>query len=202
MRLILGSASPRRADLLRAAGYAFDTMSVDADESTRAGEPPAEYVRRVAMAKSAMALSVVSGFSQTSDGAPEGGPYKEKVILAADTAVVVDNEILGKPSDDRDSERMLRLLSGRAHEVLTGISLRQEGRELGRVITTTVWFRVLSDADISWYVRSGEGRGKAGAYAIQGRASRFVPRIEGSYANVVGLPVADMDQLLQQLRST
>jgi septum formation protein len=145
-------------------------------------------------------LSVVSGESRTSEGPPDGHDREGVAILAADTTVVVDHEILAKPLDDRDAERMLRLLSGRAHEVLTGISLRGGGRELGGVISTVVWFRVLSDADIAWYVESGEGRDKAGGYAIQGLASRFIPRIEGSYTNVVGLPIGAVDELLQQLR--
>ena len=189
MRLILASASPRRADLLRAAGYSFETIVTDIDESPRAGETPAAYVRRLAMEKSAAA------------GPPEGGHYRDSVILAADTAVVVDGEILGKPRDDADAERMLRRLSGRFHEVMTGISLRGHERELGGVVRTTVEFTALSDAEILWYLMSGEGRDKAGAYAIQGLAARFIPRIDGSYSNVVGLPIAAVDELLRRLAS-
>ena len=196
MRLILASASPRRAELLRTAGYSFATVTVDVDERVRPGEAAEAYVRRLAIEKSAHAHGVVSGFSRTSPGPPEGGHY---VILAADTAVVVDGDILGKPVDNGDARRMLRRLSGRDHEVMTGISLRAGDLELGAVETTRVEFVRLSSDDVEWYVRSGEGRDKAGAYAIQGLASRFIPRIDGSYTNVVGLPVARVAGLLDEL---
>jgi nucleoside triphosphate pyrophosphatase len=195
MRLVLASASPRRAELLRAAGFTFDTVVVDVDESVRSGEKPADYVRRLAMEKSAAALTVVaSGFSRTTDSPPGGGLH---IVLGADTAVVVDGEILGKPRDDRDARAMLERLSGRPHDVLTGISLRCTAGELGGVERTAVWFAPLSAEDVAWYLSSGEGRDKAGAYAIQGLASRFVSRIDGSYANVVGLPVAKVAELLR-----
>jgi septum formation protein len=136
-----------------------------------------------------------------SNGPAEAGHYVRTVVLGADTAVVVDGKILGKPRDDRDAASMLRQLSGRTHEVLTGISLRDAGRQAGRVVTTTVEFSALTDADIEWYVRSGEGRDKAGAYAIQGLASRFIPRIQGSYSNVVGLPMAAVHELVAEIAS-
>jgi septum formation protein len=182
VRLILASASPRRAELLRAAGYVFDIVAVDIDERVHAGEGPEEYVRRLAMQKSARA---------------SGGP--SDVVLAADTAVVVDGEILGKPADDEDSRRMLELLSGREHQVLTGLSLRNGGIELSGVDSTSVWFSRLSRPDINWYVASGEGRDKAGGYAIQGLASRLIPRISGSYSNVVGLPIHLVTQLMTEI---
>lgn len=125
---------------------------------------------------------------------------EDVVVLGADTAVVLDGEILGKPRDDEDAAAMLRRLSGKPHEVLTGISLRQGAYEVGRVETTIVHFTVLPEADVLWYVASGEGRDKAGAYAIQGLASRFIPRIEGSHSNVVGLPVACVAELLTEIR--
>ena len=202
MRLILASASPRRAELLRSAGYTFDVVVADVDESIHQGESPSNYVRRLAAEKSAAArILVVSGFSRTNDGPPESGHYRnaDSIILGADTTVVVDDEILGKPRDDEEGRQMLRRLSGKTHQVLTGISLRQGAYEVGRVETTTVTFRPLTDEDISWYVASGEGRDKAGGYAIQGLASRFIPSIAGSYANVVGLPVACLDELLRSL---
>ena len=121
------------------------------------------------------------------------------IVLGADTTVVVDAEILAKPVDDEDAARMLRRLAGRTHEVMTGISLRRGAFELGRVETTRVEFAALSDADVAWYVATGEGRDKAGAYAIQGLASRFIPRIHGSYSNVVGLPVAAVFELLTEI---
>ena len=198
MRLILASASPRRAELLRAAGFEFEIVPTDVDESVRGGESPSQYVRRLAAEKSA---HVASGISRTLDGPPEGG-YYDRVILGADTTVVVDGAILGKPIDDREAAAMLARLSGRVHEVLTGISLRQGAYELGRVETTRVEFARLSGADIAWYVDSGEGRDKAGAYAIQGLASRFIPRISGSYSNVVGLPVAAVFELLTEISGT
>jgi septum formation protein len=197
MRLILASASRRRAELLRAAGYEFEAIAVDVDETVREGESPAAYVRRLAADKS----SVASGFSRTTHGPPEGGRHVQDghdppIILAADTAVVVDGDILGKPRSDRDAAAMLRRLSGRRHEVLTGVSLRRGASEVGRVETTAVQFALLTDDDIAWYVATGEGRDKAGAYAIQGLAARFIPRIEGSYSNVVGLPLACVHELL------
>jgi septum formation protein len=236
--LILASASPRRAELLRAAGFEFEIVATDVDESTRAGESPQVYVRRLAADKSAAALAayVVSGFpavlrgagSRTDDGAgygpPEGPPKggrhardvdardvdagdmdaleEDAIVLGADTAVVVDGDILGKPRDDADAAAMLRRLSGRRHDVMTGVSIRHGAYEVGRVETTSVVFTALSDEDVAWYVASGEGRDKAGAYAIQGLASRFIPRIDGSYSNVVGLPVACVTELLTEISST
>jgi septum formation protein len=187
MRLILASASPRRAELLRAAGFDFEVRPVDVDETVRSGETPQEYVRRLAMEKSARGLEVIG--------------TDEIVVLGADTAVVIDAEILGKPRDGHHAAEMLRRLSGRRHEVLTGVSLRAGATETGCVERTTVEFSRLSDADVAWYVAGGEGRDKAGGYAIQGLASRFIPRIEGSYSNVVGLPVAAVRELLSQIAS-
>jgi len=204
MRLILASASRRRAELLRAAGYEFEAIAVDVDETVRDGESPAAYVRRLAADKSFVASgasSVASGFSRTTHGPPEGGRpgqdgHDPPILLGADTVVVVDGDILGKPRSDRDAAAMLRRLSGRRHEVLTGVSLRRGACEVGRVETTAVQFALLTDNDVAWYVATGEGRDKAGAYAIQGLAARFIPRIEGSYSNVVGLPLACVHELL------
>lgn len=185
VRLILASASPRRAELLRAAGFDFDVVAANVDESIRRDEPPSAYVRRLAADKSAAVVA-----------------RQDVLILAADTAVVVDGDILGKPRDDEEAAAMLRRLSGRRHEVLTGISLRQNSHEVGRVETTAVFFSPLSEDDVTWYVASGEGRDKAGAYAIQGLASRFIRRIEGSYSNVVGLPVATVFELITEISGT
>jgi septum formation protein len=146
-------------------------------------------VRRLAAEKSARALAD-----------PRSHPeLQDVVVIGADTTVVVDDEILGKPRDDDDAAAILGRLSGRPHEVMTGLSLRSRALELGRVETTTVYFSPLDPEEVEWYVRSGEGRDKAGAYAIQGLASRFVRRIEGSYANVVGLPVGTVNDLLKEL---
>ena len=181
MRLILASASPRRAELLRAAGYEFEIIVADVDERARDGETPDIYVRRLAAEKSAAVQAA------------------DAIILGADTTVVVDGEILGKPRDDDEAAAMLRRLAGRRHDVLTGVSVRYGAHEVGRVESKAVWFSALTKEDIAWYLASGEGRDKAGAYAIQGLASRFIPRIEGSYANVVGLPVAVVAELLRSV---
>ena len=186
MRLILASGSPRRAELLRAAGYDFEVVIATVDESIRPGESPAMYVRRLAADKSAAAQA-------------DATTGLEVVILGADTAVVVEGEILGKPGDDGESAAMLRRLSGKRHEVLTGVSVRRGPLEVGGVETTAVEFRALSEGEVAWYIASGEGGDKAGAYAIQGLASRLIPRILGSYANVVGLPIACVAELLKEI---
>jgi len=181
--LILASASPRRAELLRAAGIPFRVQPVDVNEDPRPGEPPDSYVERVAVDK---ARALVCRDSDT-------------LILAADTTVVAGGSILGKPGDDADAVRMLGMLSGCDHEVLTGIALRRGPDMLTHVERTRVRFLQINPEEIAWYVASGEPRGKAGAYAIQGLASRFVEHINGSYSNVVGLPVAEVYQLLCRL---
>ena len=180
-RIILASASPRRAELLRAAGIDFDVRPADIDEAIRPGEAPGDYVSRLAEAK-ARAVHERDG---------------NQTVLAADTAVVVDGQILAKPMDEADAKRMLRMIGGRTHEVLTAVSIFHPGEIVDtRMDTTTVEFAELSDADIEWYVSSGEPMDKAGAYAVQGLASRFVTRVEGSYSNVVGLPIALVYQIL------
>jgi septum formation protein len=180
-RIVLASASPRRAELLRAAGIDFDVHPANVDETLAAGEPPSEYVSRLAEAKARLVYE----------------RDVRRIVLAADTAVVVDEHVLGKPQDDADAARMLRMLSGRSHQVLTAVSVFHPGQIVDtRIDTTTVEFASLSDVDIAWYVSSGEPMDKAGAYAIQGLASRFVTRIDGSYSNVVGLPVALVFQMV------
>ena len=179
-RLILASASPRRAELLTAAGFAFDVDPVDVDESRQPGEPPTTYVERVARLKA-------------SAGAAR---HPRRVIVGADTVVVLGNAVLGKPRDDRDARDMLGRLSGRSHDVMTAVAVASNGGVRTHVERTTVWFRALSSMDIDWYARSGEPMGKAGGYAIQGLAARFIPRIDGSYSNVVGLPLAALADLL------
>ena len=186
MRLILASASPRRAELLQAAGFAIEIVPVDVDESVRSGEQPPDYVLRLASEKAALAQQVAS--------ADPGA-----IILGADTAVVVEGEILGKPGDADEAAAMLQRLAGRVHDVLTGVSVRLGDTELTAVESTRVHFAPVSPDDLAWYVASGEGLDKAGAYAIQGLASRFIIRIEGSYSNVVGLPVAVVYALVRQL---
>jgi septum formation protein len=200
VRLVLASASPRRAELLRAAGFVFDTLAVDHDERVWPGESPDVYVRRLAMEKSAGAMALLAASPMATGTASPDNVRDQVVVLGADTTVVIDGEILGKPCDGLDAERMLRRLSGRRHDVMTGVSLRRGSTELGAVVTTAVVCSALTDDDVSWYVASGEGLDKAGGYAIQGLASRFMPRIEGSYSNVVGLPIACVVELLERLR--
>jgi septum formation protein len=176
VRLILASASPRRADLLREAGIDVEVQPADVNEDVEPGEAPEDYVRRVAEAKG-------REVSQASPG---------RYVLAADTAVVVEGQILGKPSSPDDSTWMLQMLSGRTHLVISGVCLMKDGRPVvgTEVEVTAVEFAELSPAEIAWYVASGESTDKAGGYGIQGLAARFVTRIAGSYSNVVGLPMA------------
>jgi len=196
MRLILASASPRRAELLTAAGFEFEVRVTNVDETPGVGEAPREYVVRVAKEKAMAAQGPARADGEGRLKPVPPGGHEHVVIIGADTTVVVDEEILGKPVDDDDARRMLRRLSGRAHEVLTGVSIRTGTDERSAVESTAVWFKSLTDQEIAWYVGSGEGRDKAGAYAIQGLGSRFIPRIDGSYSNVVGLPVATVHRLL------
>ena len=208
MRLVLASASPRRAELLRAAGFVFETCANDVDESARPGEPAAAYVRRLATEKSARAqerlaprLLPQARRSPHGKSGSIGTVSDSPIVIGADTAVVIDGDVLGKPRDTADARTMLGRLSGRRHEVMTGVSVRQGEIELGRVDVTVVSFAELTEADVEWYLASEEGLDKAGAYAIQGLASRFIPRIDGSYSNVVGLPIALVRELLGELAS-
>jgi nucleoside triphosphate pyrophosphatase len=185
VRLILASASPRRAELLAAAGFEFDVRPADVDETPLPGEDPMQYALRVARDKA----------SGVQTHCRESG----SVVLSADTVVVANGEILEKPRDFEDARRMLRLLSAGAHDVHTAVVVRRGPAERSAVVTTRVWFQPLDESEISWYVESGEPEGKAGAYAIQGRAARFIERIDGSWSNVVGLPVATVYRLLHEL---
>jgi septum formation protein len=182
--LVLASRSPRRADLLAAAGFEFRVEAADIDETPRPGEDAAQYALRLATAKAA-AVTV-------SDN---------DVVLAADTVVVLAGEIMGKPKHAADASRMLAALSGRRHDVITAICLRRAGGAISELSSTAVWFTSLNAREIQWYVDSGEPMDKAGAYGIQGLASRFIVRIEGEYTNVVGLPVAQVYRLLSLINS-
>jgi septum formation protein len=177
--LILASASPRRAELLRKAGLTFTVRHANIDETVHHGEDARSYVRRMAEAKASAIL---------------GHAGQGSVVLGADTVVVVDDRILGKPRHRADAREMLANLSGRCHLVLTGVCLAMlDGSQATLrtdVVQTTVEFVPLTDQELDWYVASGEPFDKAGGYAIQGLASRFITRIDGSYSNVVGLPVA------------
>jgi septum formation protein len=170
-------------DLLRAAGFEFEVRNVEVDESVMPGESPHSYVLRVAEMK-ALAVDL----------------HPREVILAADTTVALGEEILGKPADEEDARSMLEKLSNRRHEVFTGVCLRSEGNLTTQVACTGVWFDPLTKEEIDGYVRSGEPNDKAGAYAIQGLASKFISRIDGSYSNVVGLPVDLVYRMLREHR--
>jgi len=178
MPIVLASASPRRRELLAAAGIDVVVDAVDVDETRLAAEAPAAYVERVARLKAAAG----------------GAKHPGDLVIAADTAVVLGDEVLGKPADAADAARMLRRLSGRDHEVLTGVAVVRQGRAEAFVERTVVTFAPLSEADVDAYVATGEPLDKAGAYAIQGGAARFVTGIQGSYSNGVGLP---MERLIE-----
>ena len=181
-RLVLASASPRRLELLSAAGFEVAVDPANVDETRMGDETPASYVLRLARLK---AESVAAR-------------HPGQVVLGADTVVVVGGALLGKPRDADDASAMLRRLSGRAHHVMTGVAVVAHGQTHAEVETTTVWVSEVSPADVAWYAASGEPLDKAGGYAIQGLASRFIPRIEGSYSNVVGLPVATVFRLMRR----
>jgi len=174
-KIILASASPRRAEILRTVGWPFEVYPVDIDEARHPAESASSYVERLAKEKAQASVVRRPGVT----------------TIGADTIVVIDEEILEKPRDDDDARRMLRLLSGRWHEVLTGIALTNGAPSEIRVAheTTEVKFAAMSEDEIDWYVLSGEPLDKAGAYAIQGLGARFIERIRGDYFNVVGLPV-------------
>jgi septum formation protein len=173
MVLVLASQSPRRAEILRQAGIPFVVRAAQVNEDFLPGEKPEDYVRRLAEDK---VRAVPAGAEDT--------------VLGADTTVVIDGEMLAKPADAADARRMLERLSGRCHEVLTGICLRHGARLVRDWASTRVWFGPMTPEEIGRYVESGEPMDKAGGYAIQGLASKYIERIDGCYFNVVGLPVA------------
>ncbi|HXX20177.1 MAG TPA: Maf family protein [Candidatus Acidoferrum sp.] len=186
MKLILASASPRRAEILRNAGIPFEVRAVLFDEARRPSELRADYVRRVALGK---ARAAANEYSESGDC----------LFVGADTIVVAGDEILGKPSSEADARRMLRLLSGATHEVQTGVAVVRRPRAIEGVVDeiTRVTFAPLSDQEIESCIATGEPFDKAGAYAIQGIAGRYITRIEGCYFNVVGLPLAHLWSLLR-----
>ncbi len=182
--LILASSSPRRAELLSAAGIAFTVRAADVDESQQDGELPGDYVKRLAVAKASAIAKLENS---------------EALVLGADTTVVVGGEIIGKPRDTDDSARMLTLLSGGWHEVLTGVALILGDQTRVELVSTRVRFSELTPDEIAWYAASGEPDDKAGAYAIQGSGSMFVESIEGSYSNVVGLPIETVYRMAKEM---
>jgi nucleoside triphosphate pyrophosphatase len=191
--LILASASPRRRELLAQAGFTFEVRPAHIPEDPLPGEEPIAYVTRLAREK---AQAVFERLSKNS-GAANDLEQNSLMVLGADTTVTLDQQILGKPADVVEAAQMLRQLSGRSHRVITGVALvTAQGAEIAAEVTG-VRFLTLSDAEIDAYVATGEPMDKAGAYAIQGRAARWIPRIEGCYFNVVGLPLALVGALLE-----
>jgi septum formation protein len=183
--LVLASASPRRRELLAQLGVQFLVAAVDIDESSRPGETPRDLVLRLACGKAEAAL----------DQAPPG-----HWVLGADTVVAVGREILGKPADAAEAAAMLQRLSGRAHTVYSGLALARTGfGTRTAAVRTRVWMRGITSGEIARYLATGEPLGKAGAYAIQGRAAAFVRCLAGSYSNVVGLPLFELDAMLREL---
>jgi nucleoside triphosphate pyrophosphatase len=184
--LVLASTSPRRTTILRGAGFAFDPCAVAIDETRGPGEDAVTYVERLALAKAEAGAAL----------------HPSRPVLGADTVVVIEGEILGKPSDEDDARRMLRLLSGAWHEVLTGVALVRSGglEQRNQIVAhqlTKVKFAPMTAAEIEWYLATGEAMDKAGAYAIQGQAARFIEEISGDYLNIVGLPVRLLYKLLR-----
>jgi septum formation protein len=184
---ILASGSPRRRELLTQIGLTFDVETADIDETPQVGEDALAYVQRLAEHKAAAVFARHDNRARL-------------VVLGADTTVFCSGQILGKPIDEADAARMLRLLSGKTHQVMTGVALVTAGARVVGVEVTDVEMLALSEAQIAAYIASGEPMGKAGAYAIQGRAARFIPRIAGCYFNVVGLPLARVSLMLAGIR--
>jgi septum formation protein len=186
MKLILASASPRRAEILRDAGISFTVLSSAVDETPYAGETPQQMVQRLSAAKAELVAARAVG---------------PAILVAADTTVVLDGQLMGKPSSTEDARKMLELLSGRTHSVVTGVTLirlpEMDRRQF--IETTLVSFTPLSRDDVSRYLATEEPYDKAGSYAIQGHAGRYIPRIEGCYFNVVGLPLARLVENLREL---
>jgi len=205
--LVLASASPRRRELLTQAGFSFDVHPADIPEEPLPGEDPAAYVTRLALEKAQAVFAELSNNSGMGAPGPDSGtgesanpnsaPASNLVVLGADTTVTLDDQILGKPQDPADAARMLRLLSGRTHHVLTGVAVVTASHTEAAAEVTAVSFRTLTDEEIAAYILTGEPMDKAGAYAIQGRAARWIPRIEGCYFNVVGLPIARVCAMLE-----
>jgi septum formation protein len=191
--LVLASASPRRRELLTQAGYSFTVQPAHIPEDARQGEDPIAYVVRLAREKAEAVFRETGNSEQGTVNSGSG----ELVVLGADTTVTVDGQILGKPADAVDAARMLRMLAGRTHLVMTGVAVVTATRTEVAAEVTAVRFLSLSDAEIAEYIATGEPMDKAGAYAIQGRAAKWIPRIDGDYFNVVGLPLALVSTMLE-----
>jgi septum formation protein len=183
--LILASSSPRRRDLLTQAGLRFDILPANIDETRHANEPPTDYVQRLALEKAQTVHAL----------------HPSAIVLGADTTVVLEQEILNKPTDLADAERMLRTLSNRVHQVHTGIAIVTPTAQHTHIETTSVFFSPIPDADLTHYLSTADSLDKAGAYGIQGYAARWITRIEGDFFNVMGLPIAAVIRLLREAHS-
>jgi septum formation protein len=185
-KIYLASGSPRRRELLSQIKVDFEVLAVEIDETQRDNEEPAQYVQRVAVAKAQ------AGF--------ESLHHRQLApVLGADTSVIVDGKILGKPQNDDDAFAMLRLLSGRSHQVMTTVAVVTALDTHSLTSKSTVDFSILSDSDIVWYLSTKEGHDKAGSYAVQGQAAQFIDNINGSYSGIMGLPLREASMLLKQL---
>ena len=193
-RLVLASASPRRRELLAQAGFSFEVHPAHIPEDLLPAEDPIAYVVRLAREKADAVFAQLSATQPSSNGAAA------LQVLGADTTVTLDNHILGKPEDAADAARMLRMLSGRTHRVITGVAVVTSNTAEVAAEVTGVQFLTLSDEEIAEYIATGEPMDKAGAYAIQGRAARWIPRVQGCYFNVVGLPIALVSTILESLK--
>jgi septum formation protein len=202
MKVYLASGSPRRAQILRDAHIAFETVSAPVDEAARDGESALARVLRLAQAKADAGVDALrrANAAGAEAGGVSGAPARA-LVIGADTEVVIDGEVLGKPASDDDARRMLRRLAGRTHEVITGLATIRlpDGARRVEHEVTRVTFAPLTDAEIAAYVASEEHRDKAGGYAIQGRGGTFVTRVEGCYFNVVGLPLARLHRMLREM---
>lgn len=181
----LASRSPRRRELLSQMAVDFAVISVDVDESVQIGEAPAMYVERIAIDKARAGLAMLAA-------------QDKKPVLAADTAVIVEQAIFGKPVNDADARRMLKMLSGNTHKVMTAVALASPDVLLTAISVSQVSFAEMSEAQIDWYIQTGEGRDKAGSYAVQGLGALFIDHIHGSYSGIMGLPIRETGQLLMQ----
>jgi septum formation protein len=194
--LILASASPRRCELLAQAGFSFTVESADVDESPRVGEEPSAYVLRLAVEKAQAVFARHANPAHDDESVLNGAP-DVLIVLGADTTVVCDGQILAKPADAADAMRMLRRLSGRTHQVLTGVAAISRAGVASGVETTEVVFAPIPEAELAAYCTTAEPLDKAGAYGIQGYAARWIPRIDGDYFNVMGLPIARTAKLIE-----
>ncbi len=184
--IYLASRSPRRRELLSQMAVDFAVLIADVDESVEPGESPQDYVQRIATEKARAGVSLLAA-------------EDKKPVLAADTAVIVDQTIFGKPVNDDDAKRMLKMLSGHSHQVMTAVALASETELKTALSVSEVHFAAMTESEIDWYIQTGEGRDKAGSYAVQGLGAIFIDQIQGSYSGIMGLPVRETGQLLMQM---